>query len=126
MTKRNAIPIIKAWLKRDKMRDPFTLRHIHPHTYVVGYAAPGCLVVAACWQESEPHLREFQKANPLGIVRRFDASLRPGDWCITVYVATRSGGESVAVPYDPMKAIGDGRRLRAEAGRGARGTGGER
>lgn len=87
------------WLKKDKPEQSVEgIRHIHARAYVVGHAAPGCLVVATPWVDSEPQCRDFDKGNPLGIIRRFDQSLKAGDWCATAYVSAPGIGERVAIP----------------------------
>jgi len=73
-------------------------RHIHPRAFVVGYAAPSCLVVARPWVDSEAQLHDWNRQYPLTTIRLFDQSLKPGDWCTTAYVSTRGSGESVAIP----------------------------
>jgi hypothetical protein len=87
---------IRAWVKAHNT-PRFTLRHVFPLAYVIGYAAPRCLVVAVPWFDSEPQCADFDRAHPLKTLRRFEDTLRPGDWCHVAYVAVKSGGESVAV-----------------------------
>lgn len=74
--------------------------HVHPRSYVVGYAAPLCLVVAECWADSESQMQDFNQKYPLRTVHKFDHSLKAGDWCITAYVSTAGCGEPVAIPLD--------------------------
>lgn len=100
MNKTQAKAEVRAWFEarhggRYKVR---AIRHIHTRSYVVGHAAPQCLIVAECWADSEPHLREIDKNNPLRIVHAFDKSLKAGMWCCTAYVATDSCSEVVAIP----------------------------
>jgi len=89
---------IKAWLKKNRKITATSVRHIHAMAYVVGYAAPSCLVVARCWVESEKHLREFDKKSPLENVHVFDDSLNAGDWCSVAYYTTVTSGQTVAIP----------------------------
>ena len=90
---------VKTWFKRQN-RDPITgeLRHIQPLCYVVGLAAPQCLVVAEPWPDSELHMQSDTKKYPLRNVRLFDPSLKAGDWCSTAHVSTAVSGETVAIP----------------------------
>ena len=96
---REALRLVKAWCQKQKIVLASNPRHIQPRAYVVGYAAPQCLIVAEPWMDAEPHMRDFTRANPLQTVRRFDKALKAGDWCITAYVTTISSGEVVAVAY---------------------------
>jgi len=89
---------VQHWCKKQKIKLTSKPRHIHPRTYVVGYAASSCLVVARCWADSEPQTKEWNKKYPLDIIRKFDHSLKAGDWCITAYVSTVGCGESIAIP----------------------------
>jgi len=73
-------------------------RHVKPRSYVIGHAAERCLVVAECWADAEPQLKERTRAHPLNTVHVFDTSLKAGDWCITAYVNTKDFGQTVAVP----------------------------
>jgi hypothetical protein len=75
-----------------------SVSHVYPVAFVIGYAAPLCLVVSRPWTEAEPHMAEFCRDNPLDTVREFDSSLRAGDWCAVAYVSTESRGTLVAVP----------------------------
>lgn len=94
--KQQAKAAIKQWC-RDNGIKADRVDHIHPRAYVVGYAAAQCLIVSFPWQDSEPHLREIDRKNPLHIVYRFDKTLKAGDWCCTGYVINAVSGESVAV-----------------------------
>ncbi len=88
---------IKKWCRANKMKVEGELRHIHPRAYVVGYAAPCCLVLAVPWADSEPQCREFDKENPLKTVHTFDNTLMPGNWCSTAYVCHGGTQETVAI-----------------------------
>lgn len=90
--------LIAEWCKKEKIELKGKPRHIHKYAYVVGYAAPLCLVVATCWIESEPQVRDFDKANPLTTMNLFDKRLKPGDWCITAYINHGGCGERIAIP----------------------------
>ena len=93
-TKRHkeAVAAIQAWCKKNKMKLIKKPRHVYPRAYVVGYAAPKCLIVSKCWTDSEPHLREHTKLYPLGTINNFDDSLKAGDWCIVGYVSVEHLG----------------------------------
>lgn len=93
-----AAKAVIAWCDERKINLIRKPAHVHPRSYVVGKAAPGCLMVALCWADGESHMREFEKANPLKTVYKFDESLRAGDWCILAYVNTATSGERVAIP----------------------------
>lgn len=90
------VKAVKKWCRAQKLKVIGELRHVHPRAYVVGYAGPRCLVVAAPWTDSEPQCREFDKDNPLTTVHTFDDTLKPGDWCATAYVCHGGDGETVA------------------------------
>lgn len=102
---REAVAAIEAWCKKRKnLRLTQKPRHVHPRAYVVGYAASKCLIVARCWADSEPHLKQWDKQYPLQTINEFDESLKPGDWCITGYGSfEHRGGWSVAVPIPKGK-----------------------
>lgn len=89
---------IKKWCSERGMVLVCAPRHVHPACYVVGYAAPFCLVVACPWTDSEQHLQDFDRANPLKTVHIFDTSLKAGGWCSVAYVMTSGVGELVAIP----------------------------
>lgn len=89
---------VVAWCRRQGMKLLCAPRHVHPRTYIIGSVAPGCIIVAAPWFDSEPHLRDWDRDSPLATVRKFDASLKAGDWCITAYVCRSGSQEHVAVP----------------------------
>jgi len=97
---REAVAAIEAWCKKRKnLKLTQKPRHVHPRAYVVGYAASKCLIVARCWADSEPHLKNWDKQYPLHTINEFDESLKPGDWCITGYGSfEHRGGWAVAVP----------------------------
>jgi hypothetical protein len=95
---REAVAAVKAWCKKNKVKLVGGVRHVYPRSYVVGHAAPLCLIVAECWADSEPQVFEFNRKHPLATIYRFDPSLKAGDWCITAYITTAGTGERVAVP----------------------------
>ena len=96
--KERAVKAIKKWCRAHKLKLVSEPRHVHPVAYVIGYAAPKCLVVAVPWIDSEPQCRDFDKQNPLTTIHTFDDSLRPGDWCYTAYVCHSGMQEHVAIP----------------------------
>ncbi len=97
--KKKVATAVRKWCaKNGRIVARSGVRHVHPRAFVVGYAAPQCLVVAYPWLDSEPQVRDFDKNNPLGLVRCFDKSLKPGDWCSMAYVVSARGGETVAIP----------------------------
>ena len=78
-----------------------SIRHIYPRCYVVARPAPSCLVVVRPWADAEPHMRAWDRDHGAGTFHgepAFDHALKAGDWCSVAYVATASGGWSVAVP----------------------------
>ena len=94
-----AAEAVRAWCaKHGKPAE--TVRHVHPRAYVVGRAAPMCLVVSVPWQDSEPQVREHDRQYPLDVLHTFDASLDAGMWCATAYVVRGGTQETVAVPFD--------------------------
>lgn len=94
---RRATAAVRAWCDRKGIK-PAAISHVYPRAYVIGRAAPQCLVVAAPWPDASPHLQEFARANPLNTVHTFDASLDAGAWCTLAYVSTPTRGEFVAMP----------------------------
>jgi hypothetical protein len=96
-TARRAIE--RWWSRCDSRPMVGRVRHVHAHGVVVGYAASSCLVVKTDWRESEKHMREWDRQYPLQIVRKFAASLKPGDGCFYGYVSTETSGEPVAIPH---------------------------
>ena len=94
---KESVLAIQDWCKKQKMKLISKPRHVHPRAYVVGHAASSCLIVARCWAYSEPQKKEWDKKYPLQVVRKFDDSLKAGDWCITAYVSTTGSGEPVAI-----------------------------
>lgn len=97
---REAAAAIQAWIKKQKdLVLEGKLRHVHPRAYVIGHAAPGCLIVTRCWADSEPHQRDWDRQYPLQSIHMFDRSLKAGDWCMTAYGCFKHrGGWPVAVP----------------------------
>lgn len=96
----------KWWTKHRKSYPVQDIRHVHAHAYVVGYAAPGCLVVACDGMESEPHMREWTAKSPLSTVHQFEDGIKPGEWVYFAYVATQSSSEHCAVRRPDMKSEG--------------------
>lgn len=94
---REARAAVKAWCKKRKIKLVGDVRHVHPRCYVIGRAAPLCLIVAECWADSEPHMRKFDNDNPLSTVHTFDESLKAGDWCVCAYISTAGAGQRVAI-----------------------------
>jgi hypothetical protein len=95
--KRIAREAVREWCRREKIKLTCEPRHVHPSAYVVGYAAPECLIVAEPWMDSEPQVRKFDRQTPLSTIRCFDKSLKPGDWCITAYVCREGCQGTVAI-----------------------------
>jgi hypothetical protein len=97
--KKAAEAAVRAWCK--KYGNPAeVVRHIHPRAYVVGRAAPMCLVVTRPWQDSEPQCKDRDREYPLDVLHTFDAKLDAGMWCATAYVVRGGVQETVAVPFD--------------------------
>lgn len=99
-----ATKAIQAWC-REHGEPAEQIRHVHPRAYVVGRAAPLCLIVSEPYVDSEPQCQEFNRANPLATVHRFDASLDAGMWCTTGYVVRNGCSERVAIPVVPNAAL---------------------
>jgi hypothetical protein len=95
---KEAVLAVQAWCKKHKYILIKKPRHVHPQSFVVGYASSGCLIISKCWQDSEPQTKEWDEKYPLGIVNLFDDSLKAGDWCISAYVSTAGFGQQVAIP----------------------------
>lgn len=95
---RDSVAAVKAWCSKEGLKLTKPPRHVHPRTYVIGQAAPLCLIVAPCWADSEKHMQQWDKENTLATVRTFDPSLKAGDWCITAYVCRDGCQETVAIP----------------------------
>ena len=95
---KEAVAAVEAWCKKRKWKLISKPRHVHPQAYVVGYAAPKCLIVSQCWADSEPQMKEWDKKYPLETVHEFDEALRAGDWCVVAYVCTNSFQQQVAIP----------------------------
>jgi len=96
-TERRARQRVKAWCESSGIELSGKIRHVFPLAYVVGRAAPKCLIVARPWFHSEPQVEVFNRENPLQTVHDFDDTLTAGDWCTTAYVTTTSWSGTVAV-----------------------------
>ncbi len=96
--KRVAYEVAKFFRKHVSDRMTHPIRHIYPMAYVVGYAAPRCLVVSMPWPDAEKPLQRDVRNYPLKQVYLFDASLKAGDWCSLGYVSTLGSSETVAIP----------------------------
>ncbi len=97
--KKAAADAVRAWC--EKNGGPVkSVHHIHPRCYVVGRAAPLCLIVAKPWQDSEAQCKDFDRRNPLDTLRTFDDALDAGMWCATAYVVREGCQETVAVRFD--------------------------
>ena len=105
MSKRAVAAAIQAWCEKRGKKLTRRPCHIFPQAYVVGYAAPGCLVVAVPWMDAEPQVQDFDRANPLKIIRRFDGQLRAGNWCSVAYVCCEGCQELVAIPVVSARRI---------------------
>jgi hypothetical protein len=93
---REAVAAVKAWCKKNR-EGVCAVRRVFPRSYVVGHAAPLCLIVAECWADSDPQVLEFNRKHPLATIYAFDPSLKAGDWCITAYISTPGMGERIAI-----------------------------
>lgn len=100
MLMKRATTAIREWCAKNG-KPAESIKHVHPRAYVVGHAAPLCLIVAAPWADSEPQCQAFDKANPMATVHRFDKSLKAGMWCTTGYVIGGGIQEPVAIPVVP-------------------------
>ena len=93
--------LIREWVEKNvddrKIR---SFRHWQPRSYVIGYAAPSCLITTKCWMDSEPQNKEFDKKNSLNTIRLFDDSLKAGDWCFTCYIVYGGTQEEIALPLE--------------------------
>lgn len=97
--KKAAAAAVRAWCKTNS--EPAKEgRHVSPRSYVVGRAAPLCLVVTRPWQDAEPQCQEFDKRHPLAVLHTFDPALDTGMWCALAYVVRDGGSETVAVQFD--------------------------
>lgn len=101
MTKKQVKEKIIAWCDKNGIpkKDIKQILHIHLHCYVIGYAAPNCIIVAIPWIESKEYLQEFQRGNPLNKINEFDKTLKPGDWCVAAYAAGKDSGANIAINH---------------------------
>lgn len=97
--KRAAAAAVRAWCKKNG-KPAKAVRHVYPRAYVVGRAAPLCLVVTRPWQDAEPQCQEFDRKHPLSVLHTFDQALDAGMWCATAYVVRAGCSETVAVRFD--------------------------
>ncbi len=97
--KKAAAAAVRAWCKKNG-EPADSVRHVYPRAYVIGRAAPLCLVVTRPWQDAEPQCQAFEKLNPLAVLHSFDPGLDAGMWCATAYVVRAGCGENVAVRFD--------------------------
>lgn len=95
--KREAKATIRKWCQKNIDRKVESITHISPGCFVIGYAAPGALIVARPWMDSEPQCKAFDKNNPYTVAHEFDRSLKPGDWCLMAYLRAGSCGWLIAV-----------------------------
>jgi hypothetical protein len=98
-----AVRAVEAWCEKNKIKLISKPRHVFARAYVVGQAAPQCLVVAQCWADKERYPKVMdslfgRRQNGLNNVHLFDKSLQAGDWCITAYISTSGCGQPVAIP----------------------------
>ena len=96
--------LIGKWLAKNKIKLVRKMRHVHPRCYVVGHAAPLCLIVASPWMDSEPQCKAFNAPNPLNMVHTFDKNLKAGDWCAVAYISVSGRSEHVAAKWEPPNA----------------------
>lgn len=97
--KKAAADAVRDWCKKTG-KPAEKVRHVHPRAFVLGKAAPLCLIVTRPWQDSEPQCAEFDKAHPLDVLHTFDPALTAGMWCATAYVVRGGVQETVAVRFD--------------------------
>ena len=97
--KKAAAAAVRAWCEKNG-KPANAVRHVYPRSYVVGRAAPLCLVVTRPWQDAEPQCQEFDRKHPLSVLHTFDPTLDAGMWCATAYVVRAGCSETVAVPFD--------------------------
>ncbi len=102
-TKQKAEALIKAWCKNEGIKLTGKLRHVYPRAYVIGRAAPRCLVYATPWMDAEPQIQSMRTAliakSGLGTANVFDELLNSGDWCAVAYVITAGWSAPVAVSW---------------------------
>ena len=93
---------IRAWHHKhdDQRRSVRGIAHIYPRAYVVAKIAPRCLVVAMPECDAEPQVRG-QFWTGCNWVRRFDDSLKAGDWCSVAYLCLDGCQEEIAIPVVP-------------------------
>jgi hypothetical protein len=104
MSKKARKEAVTKWYERQhRGKAVLSVSHIN-FGYVIGYAAPGCLIVAVPWMTAEPLVREWDRDNPLKIFHTFDPALRAGDWCISAYVRREGCGEPVAISIPKVTA----------------------
>jgi len=94
-----AADAVRAWCKRQG-RPATTVRHVFPRAYIIGRAAPMCMVVSCPWQDAEPQCQEFCRGNPLAVLHNFESGLEAGRWCAVAYVVRGDVSETVAVHFD--------------------------
>lgn len=97
--KKAAADAVRAWCKKQGVPAK-QVRHIFPRAYVIGRAAPLCLVVTCPWQDAEPQCKSFCRSNPLAVLHTFDPALDAGMWCALAYVVREGCSETVAVQFD--------------------------
>jgi hypothetical protein len=99
--KKKAKEIIRLWRKKNvDKREVKSFSHWQFRSYVIGYAASGCLITTSCWVDSEPLVRKDNKKHPLNLIRLFDDSLKAGDWCFTCYIVVDGCQEGIALPLE--------------------------
>lgn len=107
--KHNALAsrVVAAMLKYHRAKYPRvvirSVRHIYPRAYVIAKPAPLCLVVVMPWVDAEPHMRDWEKSygSTMLMSDSFDETIQSGDWCSVAYVATDTGGKSIAIKVVP-------------------------
>jgi hypothetical protein len=97
--KTSAANAVREWVSKQG-KHAKSVRHVYPRCYVVGRAAPMCLVITRPWQDSEPQCKDFDKKHPLCVVHTFDESLDAGMWCAAAYVVRDGCSETVAVRFE--------------------------
>lgn len=94
-----AAQAVKAWCEAQGI-EVQQIAHIYPRAYVLGKAAPRCMVLAVPWQDSEPLCKALDKLRPLQLISLFDEGLAAGMWCAAAYVVSPGAGQMVAVRFE--------------------------
>ena len=75
------------------------IAHTFPRAYVVARPTSGCLVVACCPADAEPHIvLDHERNDGSKICHESDNNLIAGDWCSVAYVTMETWSGWVAIP----------------------------